>query len=95
MIDIMRDKLKCTPEQLQQAEAYIDGCAQRVAPVETIHLVKSDPSDNRIIECALAAGSDTIVSGDKHLLSLVNIHGIEFLNVSDFLQRGRVRSDIR
>jgi predicted nucleic acid-binding protein len=29
-----------------------------------------DVEDNRILECAVAAGADIIVSGDKHLLEL-------------------------
>jgi predicted nucleic acid-binding protein len=51
-------------------------------------VVKDDPSDNRIVECAVAAGSDVIVSGDKHLLALGSFRGIEVMTVSDFLQRG-------
>jgi predicted nucleic acid-binding protein len=51
-------------------------------------VVKGDASDNRIVECAVAAGSDVIVSGDKHLLALGSFRGIEVMTVSDFLQRG-------
>ena len=55
--------------------------------LETLDVVKDDASDNRIVECAVAAGSDVIVSGDKHLLALGSFRGIEVMTVSDFLQR--------
>jgi len=50
-----------------------------------LHLVKDDPSDNRILECAIAARVDYIVSGDQHLLRLGRFKEIRILNVSDFL----------
>ena len=49
--------------------------------------VKDDASDNRIVECAVAAGSDVIVTGDKHLLALGSFRGIDIVRVSDFLGR--------
>ena len=35
-----------------------------------MNLVGEDEADNRILECALAAGADTIITGDHHLLRL-------------------------
>jgi predicted nucleic acid-binding protein len=29
-----------------------------------VNLVREDEADNRILECALAAGADTIITGD-------------------------------
>jgi predicted nucleic acid-binding protein len=40
-----------------------------------------------VLECALKAGSDAIVSGDTDLLRLGTFQGIEILRVTDFLQR--------
>jgi len=36
-----------------------------VTPSQTLNIIKEDPEDNRILECAAEAGSDVIVSGDK------------------------------
>lgn len=44
-----------------------------------------DPDDNRVLECAVAAGSRYIVSGDRDLLNLGSYAGIPILRVSDFL----------
>ena len=32
-----------------------------------LDVIREDPADNRILECAVAAGSDYIVTGDKVL----------------------------
>jgi predicted nucleic acid-binding protein len=60
--------------------------AKRVVPSTAVDVVKADPSDNRIIDCAVAAGSGCIVSGDKHLLKLGQYEGIKIMRVADFLR---------
>ncbi len=42
--------------------------------------VRSDPDDDHVLACALAAAADTIVSGDVHLLNLAHYHGIAIIN---------------
>jgi putative PIN family toxin of toxin-antitoxin system len=51
-----------------------------------ISIVKGDPEDNRILECAVDGNADYIVSGDKHLLDLKVYKGIEILNARSFLE---------
>jgi uncharacterized protein len=41
-----------------------------VYPKIKVHIIEEDPSDNRILECALAAEAKFIATGDKHLLKL-------------------------
>lgn len=50
-----------------------------------IHLLADEP-DNRILECALAAKADFIVTGDKHLLSLKHLKNITIVRLSDFFE---------
>lgn len=50
-----------------------------------IHLLDDDP-DNRILECAIAAKADFIVTGDKHLISLKHFQNISILKLSNFLE---------
>jgi uncharacterized protein len=56
-----------------------------VEPKQKVDIVKGDASDNRIIECALEAVADCIVSGDKHLLGLEKYEGIRIVTSSQFL----------
>ena len=46
-----------------------------------------DPSDNRILECAVAGKVDYIISGDKHLLELGSYKGIPVLKAKEFLEK--------
>jgi predicted nucleic acid-binding protein len=51
-----------------------------------VKIIEDDPDDNRILECALEAGADLIISGDHHLLELKQIQKVKILSPSDFLK---------
>ena len=51
--------------------------------------VISDPPDNRILECALTAGANFIVTEDKHLLKLKKYEEVEIIQLSAFLVKLR------
>ncbi len=51
-----------------------------------LHLLADEP-DNRVLECAEAAGADFIVTGDKHLLFLKRFQDSNVIKLSDFLKR--------
>lgn len=60
--------------------------AELVFPVERVTGVTADPFDDMVLECALAAEAEYLVSGDKkHLLPLKEFRGIRILNPMDFL----------
>lgn len=48
-------------------------------------MIAHDPPDNRVLECAVSAGSDFIVTGDKDLLRLKRYDGIRIVSVAEFL----------
>ena len=48
--------------------------------------VLSDDPDNRIVECALKAGVDFLVTGDKHLLTLRNYGNVKIITLANFLR---------
>jgi putative PIN family toxin of toxin-antitoxin system len=43
-----------------------------------------DPNDDMILECAVLAGAQVIVSGDKDLLSLGSYQGIRIVTPAEF-----------
>ena len=51
-----------------------------------LHLLADEP-DNRVLECAEAAGADFIVAGDKHLLFLKHFQNSDLVKLSDFLKK--------
>ena len=71
---------------------YAPGCTgkllalgNQVSPTETLQVIKEDPDDDRILECAATAKSDFIVSEDKDLLRLGQFGNARILSVRDFI----------
>ena len=50
-----------------------------------LDVIERDPSDNRFLECAVAANASYIISGDDHLLAIGEYRGIVILKPADFL----------
>ncbi len=48
--------------------------------------VTEDPEDDVILRTAFDGKADCIVSGDKHLLSMVTFRGIKILTVNEMLE---------
>ena len=46
----------------------------------------SDDPDNHILEYALKAGADFLVTGDKHLLKLGNYENFKIMKLANFLK---------
>lgn len=67
---VLRDKFERSGDMLHDARGKLAKLTNRVMPVETVSVIREDPDDNRILECADAARSDFIVSEDKDLLRL-------------------------
>lgn len=52
-----------------------------VQPREKVKIVR-DPDDNKILECALEAEADVVVSADKDLLVLKEFRGVKIIHPS-------------
>jgi putative PIN family toxin of toxin-antitoxin system len=59
--------------------------ASVVDPSETVTDISVDPADNRVLEAAAAADAETIISGDRHLLSLRQWRQVRILTPGEFL----------
>ena len=55
--------------------------------VEDIFAVTADPTDNKILEAAIAGQVDFIVSGDNHLLDLGTFREIPIIKPRKFLDQ--------
>lgn len=82
---ILAEKFGWSAEQIAEPLALLAGCTVRVHPTRTINAVADEP-DNRVLECAVTAGSRYIVSGDHGLLRLAVFEGIRIVRVADFMQ---------
>lgn len=73
-------KHRTAPEVLALYEAL----AERIAPA-SIARTAPDPDDDAVLACALAAGADLVISGDRRLRNLKSFHRIPILSPADAL----------
>jgi putative PIN family toxin of toxin-antitoxin system len=73
-------KFKLTLEEIETAFETVISISNIVKPIIEIDVIKEDPADNIFIECALTAGAQYIISGDKHLLKSKKYEGITIIN---------------
>ena len=57
-----------------------------IIPAKKLDVVKEDPDDNKIIECAFESKSDYIITYDIYLLKLKEYNGIKIIKPEDFLK---------
>ena len=55
-----------------------------IEPAPSRHQVPEDPDDSPILQAALAAGADFLVTNDADLLSLSPYEGLRILSMSDY-----------
>ncbi len=84
---VLSDKFGWEEDRVGRAVAQVRRVAAGIhEPEEAVEVIEDDPTDNRILECALAAGADTIVTGDKkHLLPLGSFRDVSIIGLRDFL----------
>jgi uncharacterized protein len=82
---VLARKFRWAAPRVREAVRAIRRFAVLVNPGESVNIVREDEPDNRILECALAAGADTIVTGDHHLLKLKRFRGILIASPRQFL----------
>src|SRR3989344_1822436 len=62
--------------------------AKLIKTKQKIDVVKDDPDDNKVIECAIESSSDYIITYDKHLLKLKDYKGIKIITPEEFNKIG-------
>jgi putative PIN family toxin of toxin-antitoxin system len=85
-LDVLARKFGATAEDLAEAKAIIQEAARTVTPTVQLDVIKEDPPDNRILECAVTAGSNYIVTGDKDLLRLGSYDAIQIIRASALVE---------
>jgi uncharacterized protein len=58
MPDVLARKFDATPGEIEEARLIVRDAARVVTPAVQLDVIKEDPPDNRILECAVTAGSD-------------------------------------
>lgn len=84
LANVLERKFKWDRPRSLEACRMLGEMAQVVRPKARLSILKDEP-DNRILECALMAHANRIVSGDHHLLDLGEFRGIKTETLSKFI----------
>ena len=83
--NVLRTKFYQSETDVKAALRLIARRANIVKPTIELSVLKDLP-DNRILECAVAAEADLIVTGDRHILKLKQFQETRIVRVADFLR---------
>lgn len=82
----LKEKFGWFNQDIRKSLVQIEEVATLVFPTERIDIIKIHTEDNFILECALAARADHLISGDKkHILPLRKFRGVKILTPAEFL----------
>jgi len=82
---VLAEKFSWPHQRVTEATSYLWSLAHSVAPQQTVADCIG-PDDNRVLECALEAHAQVIVTGDHHLLKLHPYREISILTPKQFLE---------
>jgi putative PIN family toxin of toxin-antitoxin system len=75
LLDVLARKFGRDAEELSRVAVLLSDLAEVVNPRHRFDVLR-DAADNRVLECAVAARADVIVTGDKAMLELGEYEGI-------------------
>ena len=82
---VLAKKFTYSNRQVDQVRQLLQQLAHLVQPASTVNLIKNHPADDRILECALTANANYLVSGDKqHILPLKQVKSVKIITAQDF-----------
>ncbi len=84
----IREKYRLTDADIEDLLTLLHHDAVLVPGLANVRgAIPNDPDDEKFLACAIDAGADLIVSGDKHLLALSTYRDIPIVTARDFLQQ--------
>lgn len=82
--DTLSKKFSATRREIQDAlQVVMDAVQITVQPSQAVTGVCRDPDDDRVLECALAAQAEFLVTGNEDLLVLKKFKGIRIITPRD------------
>ena len=91
LLSVLARRFARNREELARVAVFLSNLAELVEPRESL-AVLSDESDNQILECALAAKAQIIVTGDRAMLTLGKFQSVRIVSLREYLAGQRSRS---
>lgn len=87
LLGVLARKFARDAEELSRVAVLLGEIANWVKPGRRVSVLRDAP-DNRILECAVAARADLIVTGDEALLALGEYEGVRVVRLGDYVRMG-------
>jgi len=84
LLSVLARKFAYDREALSRVAVFLADLGEMVEPRQSFRILADDP-DNRILECAVAAGADLIVTGDRAMLAETEFRGIRIVSLREYL----------
>lgn len=84
---LRRSKFGLRPDHVLEIITLFKDTFEIVIPSIRVQAIRSDSEDNHVIEAALAARAEFIISGDKHLLELREWQDIHLISPAVFMEK--------
>ncbi len=88
---LQRQKFGFSPDACFHIAEELHGVCDIISPSVILDVIRSDPDDNHVLECAVEARAHFIVSGDPHLLDLGKFAKIRILSPAEYLKEFEVK----
>ena len=83
---VLTQKFGWKEERAAQAINSLENAASFIEPPRLAQVIEGGHDDNRILDCAVAASADCLVTGDRrHLLPIGEHQGASIINAPRFL----------
>lgn len=83
---LQRPKFGFPAEVIQTILSELNAIGHVVKSLAHIREIQEDAGDNRILECAIEASANYIISGGTHLLNLKKYRNIRVVNPAEYLK---------
>ena len=82
---VRRPKFHADNDRINYFINSIEEIGNKITPLKGIKNGSRDKTDNKYIECGIAANVDYIISGDVHLLEIKNYGSIKIVTAKEYL----------
>jgi len=78
-------KFQLSERDISIAMGYYELILRTIEPRIGVNAIHGDPSDNKILACAISVRADVIITGDRHLLTLGKFKDVKISTSAEFL----------
>lgn len=84
LLSVLARKFAYDREALSRVAVFLADLGEIVEPKQSFRILADEP-DNRILECAVTAGAELIVTGDRAMLAEAEFRGIRIVSLREYL----------